>query len=146
MLSSLRVTADEAYGQAKYLQFWPEQHDLPYVLATRVNDTLITTDMRQARADELIAALLARAWQRLSVGAGAHGPSRVPLGAGADLCPLGNSAAGTGCSPAARSPDPTRSPSPSATDPDDPPWSTWPGSPAPADASRNAQQAKNDAG
>lgn len=78
------VTADEAYGQAKYLRFWLEQHDLPHVLATRVNDTLITTDLHQARADELVAALPARAWRRLSVGAGAHGPreydwARVPI-------------------------------------------------------------------
>ncbi|WP_374237155.1 IS701 family transposase [Lentzea sp. CC55] len=78
------VTADEAYGQAKYLRFWLEQRDVAYVLATRVNDTLTTTDFRQARADALIAQLPARAWRRLSVGAGAHGPreydwARVPI-------------------------------------------------------------------
>ena len=78
------VTADEAYGQAKYLRFWLEQHDLAYVVATKVNDTLFTPEFRQARADELIAELPARAWRRLSVGAGAHGPreydwARVPL-------------------------------------------------------------------
>ncbi|MFB9616629.1 IS701 family transposase, partial [Kutzneria kofuensis] len=78
------VTADEAYGQVKYLRVWLEQHDLPHVLATKVNDTLVTTTMRQARADELVAAVPARAWRRLSVGAGAHGPreyewARVPL-------------------------------------------------------------------
>jgi len=68
------VTADEAYGQVKYLRVWLEQHDAPYVLATKCNDTLITSDAGQRRAEELIRELPARAWRRLSVGAGAHGP------------------------------------------------------------------------
>jgi SRSO17 transposase len=77
------VTADEAYGQAKYLRVWLEQHDAAYVLATKCNDTLITAAGEQ-RADDLIAALPARAWRRLSVGAGAHGPrtydwARIPI-------------------------------------------------------------------
>ncbi|MEV0358144.1 IS701 family transposase [Nocardia sp. NPDC050697] len=67
-------TADEAYGQVKYLRFWLEQHDVAHVLATRRNDTLSTTGLGQARADELVAALPGRAWQRISAGAGAHGP------------------------------------------------------------------------
>ncbi|MEV6363178.1 IS701 family transposase [Nocardia asteroides] len=67
-------TADEAYGQVKYLRFWLEQHDIAHVLATRRNDTLATTGLGQARADELVAAVPARAWQRISAGAGAHGP------------------------------------------------------------------------
>jgi hypothetical protein len=54
------------------------------VVATRRSDTLITTEARQARADELIAALPARAWRRISAGAGAHGPreydwARLPI-------------------------------------------------------------------
>jgi SRSO17 transposase len=78
------VTADEAYGQVKYLRFWLEEHDAAHVLSTRRNDTLITTDGRQERAEDLLAALPARAWRRLSVGAGAHGPreydwARVPI-------------------------------------------------------------------
>jgi SRSO17 transposase len=78
------VTADEAYGQVKYLRMWLEQHDAPYVLATKCNDTLITSDAGQRRAEELICQLPARAWRRLSVGAGAHGPrdydwARVPI-------------------------------------------------------------------
>ncbi|MFD4198797.1 IS701 family transposase [Amycolatopsis thermoflava] len=78
------VTADEAYGQVKYLRLWLEAHDAAHVLATKVNDTLITTGGREARADELIADLPARSWRRLSVGAGAHGPreydwARVPI-------------------------------------------------------------------
>ncbi|MBF6339713.1 IS701 family transposase [Nocardia abscessus] len=77
-------TADEAYGQVKYLRVWLEHHDIAHVLATRRNDTLITTGFGQARADELVAALPARAWQRISAGAGAHGPrdydwAKVPI-------------------------------------------------------------------
>ncbi|MGC7103170.1 IS701 family transposase, partial [Amycolatopsis lurida] len=81
------VTADEAYGQVKYLRVWLEEHDAAYVLATKVNDILSTTDGAEGRADELIAGLPARAWRRLSVGAGAHGPreydwARIPIGNG----------------------------------------------------------------
>jgi SRSO17 transposase len=76
-------TADEAYGQAKYLHAWLEDWDVSYVLAIRRSDTL-TTDMGEQRADALIAATAARSWQRLSTGAGAHGPrefdwARVPV-------------------------------------------------------------------
>lgn len=77
-------TADEAYGQVKYLRVWLEQHDVAHVMATRRNDTLITTECGEDRADTLIAGLPARAWQRLSVGAGAQGPreydwARLPI-------------------------------------------------------------------
>jgi SRSO17 transposase len=68
------ITADEAYGQVKYLRVWLEERDAAYVLATKRNDTLITTTGGQARADDLIAALPAQAWRRVSAGAGAHGP------------------------------------------------------------------------
>ena len=76
-------TADEVYGQAKYLHAWLEDQDVSYVLAIKRNDTLTMTGGEQ-RADELIAAVPARAWQRLSAGAGAHGPrefhwARVPV-------------------------------------------------------------------
>lgn len=81
------VTADEAYGQAKYLRAWLEDRDAAHVLATKVNDTVTTTDGDERRADELIAELPARGWRRLSVGAGAHGPrdydwARVPIRTG----------------------------------------------------------------
>ena len=77
-------TADEAYGQAKYLRVWLEDQDVFHVVATRCNDTLIATDGGEQRADALVAALPARAWRRLSVGAGAHGPreydwARIPI-------------------------------------------------------------------
>jgi SRSO17 transposase len=76
-------TADEAYGQAKYLQTWLEDQDLFYVVAIRRSDTLTTASGEQ-RADALIAAAPPRAWQRLSTGAGAHGLrefdwARVPV-------------------------------------------------------------------
>jgi hypothetical protein len=78
------VTMDEAYGQSKSLRVWLEDRDVPYVVATRRNDDMVTTDMARARAEELIAAVPAPAWCRLSAGAGAHGPreywwARVPV-------------------------------------------------------------------
>ena len=77
------VTADETYGQAKYLQAWLEGRDVSYVMAIRCSDTL-TTGTGEQRADVLIAAAPSRSWQRLSTGAGAHGPrefgwARVPV-------------------------------------------------------------------
>lgn len=79
-------TADEAYGQAKYLRAWLEERDVFHVLAIRRSDTF-TTSAGEQRADALIAAAPARSWQRLSVGAGAHGPreyhwARVPIRTG----------------------------------------------------------------
>jgi SRSO17 transposase len=77
-------TADEAYGQVKYLRVWLEERDVAHVVATRCNDTLITITGAQARADELVTALPARAWRRISAGAGSHGPreydwARIPI-------------------------------------------------------------------
>jgi SRSO17 transposase len=78
------VTADEAYGQVKYLRVWLEERGISYVLATRRNDDMLTVDGRTARAEDLVSALPARAWRRISAGAGAHGPreydwARVPV-------------------------------------------------------------------
>jgi SRSO17 transposase len=66
-------TADEVYGQAKYLRTWLEEHGVSYVMAIRRTDTFPTATGEQ-QAGALIAALPARSWQRLSAGAGAHGP------------------------------------------------------------------------
>jgi SRSO17 transposase len=79
-------TADETYGQAKWLQAWLEEKDIWYVMAIRCSDTL-TTAQGEQRADALIAAIPARAWQKISAGAGAHGPreyhwARLPVQAG----------------------------------------------------------------
>ncbi|WP_405181693.1 transposase [Nocardia sp. NBC_01377] len=67
-------TADEAYGQNRELRRWLEDHDVNYVMATRRDDPVATRADRVERADVLIAELPAGSWQRLSVGAGAHGP------------------------------------------------------------------------
>jgi SRSO17 transposase len=78
------ITADEAYGQVKSLRVWLEEHDAAHVLATKCNDTIITSTGDDGRVDELIAALPASNWRCLSVGAGAHGLreydwARVPI-------------------------------------------------------------------
>jgi len=78
------VTVDEAYGQVEYLRVWLEEQDAAHVLATKVTDTVTTIEGGERRVDELIAALPERAWRRLSVGVGAHGPrdydwARVPV-------------------------------------------------------------------
>jgi SRSO17 transposase len=67
------LTADEIYGQDKRLRVWCEQRGLPYVLATRSNDTVATVDWRQRRVRALIAEVDESAWCRCSAGAGAHG-------------------------------------------------------------------------
>jgi SRSO17 transposase len=67
------LTADEIYGQDKRLRVWCEQHGVPYVLATRSNDTVATIDWRQRRVRALVAELPEAAWARCSAGAGAHG-------------------------------------------------------------------------
>jgi SRSO17 transposase len=79
-------TADEVYGQAKWLQAWLEERGVSYVMAIRRSDTFTMPD-GERRADALIAALPARSWQKISAGAGAHGPreyhwARVPVQAG----------------------------------------------------------------
>ena len=76
-------TADEIYGQAKFLRAWLEERGVSYVMAIRRCDTFTTGDGEQ-QAEALIAALPARSWQRLSAGAGAHGPreyhwARIPI-------------------------------------------------------------------
>ena len=80
-------TADEVYGQAKYLRRWLEDRGVAHVMAIRCSDTFPVSGAEQ-RADALIAALAARSWQRLSAGAGAHGPreyhwARIAIEAGA---------------------------------------------------------------
>ena len=69
------VTADEAYGRAKYLRTWLEQRRIPHVLATRCDDDVPGRPgmFHTVRIDEL-ASLPAAKWKRISCGAGAHGP------------------------------------------------------------------------
>ncbi|GAA3368283.1 hypothetical protein GCM10020367_06030 [Streptomyces sannanensis] len=42
-VSFVWVTADEAYGQVERLRYWLEQRGVAHLLATKVNDTVITT-------------------------------------------------------------------------------------------------------
>ena len=130
-------TADEVYGQAKYLQAWLEEQDVSYVMAIRRSDTL-TTPAGEQRADALIAAAPARSWQRISVGAGAHGPrefhwARIPVRPGPAARPRAL-AAGPPVAAATR----MRSPITPATGPAGPAPPIWPGSPGAAGTSRNA--------
>ncbi|GAB2852855.1 IS701 family transposase [Actinoallomurus bryophytorum] len=79
-----RVTADEAYGQVKYLRVWLEERDASYVPATRRTEVLITTTGHQRQADQLVADLGARAWRRIFGRCGSHGPreydwARIPI-------------------------------------------------------------------
>ena len=67
------LTADEAYGQVKYLRVWLEERDISYVLATRLGGDVFTPDGRTGRADEMIAAVPPKQWRRISAGDGAHG-------------------------------------------------------------------------
>jgi SRSO17 transposase len=78
------VTADEAYGQVKHTRFWLEERGVAHVLATKVNDTVITAQGGESRVDALVAAQPRQRWKRLSGGAGAHGEriydwARVPI-------------------------------------------------------------------
>ncbi|MFD4862614.1 IS701 family transposase, partial [Streptomyces atratus] len=73
-----------AYGQVKHTRFWLEERGVAYVLATKVNDTVITTQGGESRVDALVAVQPHQRWKRLSGGAGAHGEriydwARVPI-------------------------------------------------------------------
>ncbi|MEZ3181820.1 transposase [Streptomyces pimonensis] len=59
------VTADETYGQVKHTRCWLEQRKATHVMATKVNDTVVTTGWAEARVDELIAALPRQRRKRL---------------------------------------------------------------------------------
>ena len=138
-------TADETYGQAKWLRAWLEEQDVCYVMAIRCSDTL-TTGTGEQRADALIAGVSGRAWQRLSTGAGAHGPqefdwARIPVRPGVSV------AAGAGCWPAGQSATRLKSPNTPATARAGPAPPTWPGSPGAAGILEECfQQAKSEAG
>ncbi|WP_420855162.1 IS701 family transposase [Rhodococcus koreensis] len=67
------VTGDAVYGQVHRLRARCEELGLSYVLATSVNQHVITVDGAELRADEAIAALPAQAWRTRSAGDGAKG-------------------------------------------------------------------------
>ena len=67
------VTADEACGQNRAFCTWLAVHEVPFVLATRSDDTLTCPDGRRHQAKNLIALAGDGGWERRSVGPGAHG-------------------------------------------------------------------------
>jgi SRSO17 transposase len=69
------VTADEAYGQNPTFRTWLAAHQVPFVLATRNDDVLVSPDghRRQAKVLATIAGTAADGWERRSIGPGAHG-------------------------------------------------------------------------
>jgi SRSO17 transposase len=71
------VTADEVYGGDRRLRGWLEEQDRPHVLAVKRTEPLWARTPRgpaQVKAEDLVAALPADAWVRLSAGAGTKGP------------------------------------------------------------------------
>jgi SRSO17 transposase len=80
-LSGCWFTADEAFGQNPGLRDWLADHRVPYVLATRNDDLLTCPDghREQAKVLATLAGIDAHgridptAWERRSLGYGAHG-------------------------------------------------------------------------
>src|SRR4051794_12814024 len=108
------VCADEIYGQDKRLRVWCEQHDLPYVLATRSTDTVATVEWRQRRGGAP-GAPPPPAGRRRGLGRGGGRPPRPPTpgppgggprGGGRALTPGLPGRAGRGCRAGAGAPAP----------------------------------------
>ena len=70
------VTADEAYGQNPTFRSWLAEHEVPFVVATRNDDVLISPDGHRRQA-KVLATLAGYGegggWERRSIGPGAHG-------------------------------------------------------------------------
>lgn len=98
------VTAHEVYGQNPGLRDWLAAHQVPFVLATRNDDTLALPGGRRRLARSLATEVPTGVWERRSAGPGAHG-LRLSDWATIELDPAGMPpGGGTGCSSAARSP------------------------------------------
>ncbi|MFM0362307.1 IS701 family transposase [Paraburkholderia sediminicola] len=67
------VTGDEVYGGDRHLRWWLESREQPFVLAVAKNERLWWQGPTSMRADRIAESLPARAWRRLSMGAGAKG-------------------------------------------------------------------------
>ena len=67
------VAGDEVYGADPTLRATLEDRGVGYVLAVAANRR-IPVGLGVRRVDQLTAQLPPRSWQRLSAGAGAHGP------------------------------------------------------------------------
>jgi SRSO17 transposase len=71
------VTGDEVYGGDRRLRVWLEERGVAHVLAVKCSEPLWAATARgpaQVKAEDLVAALPAAAWVRLSAGDGAKGP------------------------------------------------------------------------
>jgi SRSO17 transposase len=71
------VTGDEVYGGDRRLRGWLEEQDVPHVLAVKRTEPLVAATaggVAQVVAEDLVAALPADAWVRVSAGDGAKGP------------------------------------------------------------------------
>jgi SRSO17 transposase len=69
------VVADAVYGADSKLRFFLEERDQPYVVAVASNQS-VWVGLTQYRVKALAAQVPAKAWRRLTVGAGAKGPRR----------------------------------------------------------------------
>jgi SRSO17 transposase len=69
------VVADAVYGADSKLRFFLEQREQPYVLAVSSQQS-VWVDFSQQRVKTLAGQVPAKAWRRLTVGAGAKGPRR----------------------------------------------------------------------
>ncbi|RQU47823.1 IS701 family transposase [Burkholderia cenocepacia] len=67
------VTGDEVYGGDRHLRLWLESRNQSFVLAVAKNEPLWWQGPDYVRADQIAESLPARAWRRLSAGAGAKG-------------------------------------------------------------------------
>ncbi|MDR6504250.1 SRSO17 transposase [Burkholderia ambifaria] len=70
------VTGDEFCGGDRHLRLWLESRDQSFVLAVAKNEPLWWQGPDYVRADQIAESLPARAWRRLSAGAGAKGERR----------------------------------------------------------------------
>jgi SRSO17 transposase len=70
------VTADEAYGQNPIFRAWLADRWVPFVLATRNDDVLVSPDGHRRQA-KVLATIAGHGegggWERRSIGPGAHG-------------------------------------------------------------------------
>ncbi|QPQ89116.1 IS701 family transposase (plasmid) [Burkholderia gladioli] len=67
------VTGDEVYGGDRHLRLWLESRGQLFVLAVAKNEPLWWQGPDYVRAEQIAKSLPARAWRRLSSGAGAKG-------------------------------------------------------------------------
>jgi hypothetical protein len=102
------VTADEAYGQNPTFRGWLAERAVPFVLATRNDDVLVSPDghRRQAEVLATIAGTAADGWERRS--AGPRGAWRTALRLDRGRPGLRRSPGGLGALAAGPPPEQTR--------------------------------------